>query len=168
VKDFEGVSVRSAQSLHDSICRFLKCFSLCSEIAIVAIIYLDRLVVRSDLSSEGLDGEFCLTDTNVNQALFGCLALATKFYDDKFENHTIFSAIVGCSRQQMRNIMNLILELIDYDLIVREEDYAAYENKLNRMIKDKFKQKGQVCFFSKAERYQEQVRLETARNSKHA
>ncbi len=168
MSDFEGGEVKSEPLLHESIVRFLKCFSLCSEIAIVGIIYLDRLVVRSDMSREGHEGEFCLTSANVHHALFGCLALATKFYNDQFETNTIFSAIIGCTRQKMRNIMNLILELIDFDLIVREEDYAAYENKLNKMIKDKFALKGQVCYFSKAERYHEQARLETERNSKHA
>jgi Cyclin len=119
-----------------------------SEIVVVALIYLDRLVVRS-LKDE--DGEFCLTQTNIRHAINGCLALATKFYNDKYESRTMFSTVAGITRREMRNIMDLILDVIEFDLVVREEDYSMYENKLHCLIKERYKEKGQTAYFSRAE-----------------
>ena len=93
------------------------------EIAVVAIIILDRLLVRCDTA----DQEFNLTPTNVRLALSGCLALAAKFYDDRFEKNTIFSVIFGIGKRQMRQIMDLILFEIEYDLVLREQDFRAYD-----------------------------------------
>lgn len=84
---------------------FLNCFELSPEIVVIAIVYLDRLVVRCDTA----DDDFSLTQHNIKLALYGCLVLAAKFYEDRFENHTIFHAIVGISRKHMRAIMKLIL-----------------------------------------------------------
>ena len=78
--------MQSMQDICEKMNLFIKCFSITPKIVIVAIIYLDRLVVRGG-------EEFCLTKSNIKLALLGCLAIACKFCDDRFESNSIFSAV---------------------------------------------------------------------------
>jgi len=66
---------------------FLNCFEVNTDILIIAMIYLDRLVVRCT------EEDFHLTNSNIKLALFSALVLSIKFYDDRFEKNTIFSAV---------------------------------------------------------------------------
>jgi hypothetical protein len=85
----------------------------------IALIYLDRLLVRSD-------ADFVLTQTNIKRLVFGCLTLATKFFNDSYEKRTVFSIVAETTRDQMWKITDFIIDTLDFDLNVRSEDYDLY------------------------------------------
>jgi len=91
VSILEGEPIRSEQQLAVQINLFLNCFSIDTDLLLIAILYLDKIVVRCD-------DDFYLTPSNIKHAFFGCLVMAAKFYDDRFETNTIFSAIIGIKR----------------------------------------------------------------------
>jgi hypothetical protein len=53
-------------------------------------------------------------------ALNGALALAAKFFEDRFEKDTIFCQMTKIDRKQMKSILNYYLEALDFDLNIRE------------------------------------------------
>ncbi len=70
---------------------------------IIALIYLDRLVLRSSVN------DFELSPSTVKLSLLTALVLAAKFYDDRFEKNTIFSAVAGLSRKKLRKLTSFFL-----------------------------------------------------------
>lgn len=60
--------------------------------------------------------------------------MAAKFYEDKFEKQTIFSAVSGLSRKQFRQVFDLFLDLIDFDLKVEEEDYYEALRSIKALV----------------------------------
>jgi hypothetical protein len=94
---------------------FLTCFSLGIEYLVVALIYMERVIKKNQ--------DLVLTYTNMKNLLYLSLTIAAKFHEDKFEKQTIFSAVSGLTRKQFRQVFDLFLDLIDFDLKVEEEEY---------------------------------------------
>lgn len=127
---FESDEIFTTQRINELINTFLTCFSLDFEYVIVALIYLQRI------TSKNVD--LTLTYTNIKYLLYISLTLAAKFHDDKFEKQTIFSAISGLSRKHFRQIFDLFLDLIDFDLKVDEEEYYSLYTKIKHLVQQKF------------------------------
>jgi hypothetical protein len=53
-----------------------------------------------------------LTENNAKSVLHAALTLATKFHLDKYEKNTIFYAVGGLSKKQMRAMLDTYLDLI--------------------------------------------------------
>jgi hypothetical protein len=98
---------------------------------VIALLYLDRLVVRSD-------DDLKLTDTNIKIIMTACLALAAKFSDDRYEKNTMFCLYAYTNRKVMRSAMSVILNTINFELFVREEDFNNYMNKLEIIMSKKY------------------------------
>ena len=82
--------------------------------------------------------DLILTYTNVKALLYLSLTMAAKFNDDKFEKQTIFSAVSGLNRKQFRQIFDLFLDLIDFDLKVEEAEYYNLLKKIKMLVQQKF------------------------------
>lgn len=65
------------------------------EIVIAALIYIERIIISTSNSIN-------FREDNAKYFLQVALALASKFYEDRFEKGTIFYAIGGLSKAQMR------------------------------------------------------------------
>jgi hypothetical protein len=61
------------------------------EIIVIALIYIQRILSTIH--------HFQLTHENAKGVLLASLCLASKFYHDKFEKHTIFSLVGGISKK---------------------------------------------------------------------
>lgn len=113
-------------------------FSVENEILIAALIYIDRVL---EMNEDWLE----IDDINETGFMLASLALATKFYDDKFERFTKFSTLIGhscrhlekgysrCGHTQevikpfqkrcMRLMQDQFLQLIDFKMLITEEEY---------------------------------------------
>jgi len=80
------------------------------------------------------NSEVALTHANAKNIVLVSLTLAAKFFDDRFEKGTLFSAVGGLSRKHMRRISDLFLDLIEFELNISEEIYNCYMSKLKTMV----------------------------------
>lgn len=84
---------------------FQQCFDVGHEIIIASLIYIERLFSNA-ASNNGIN----LNEDNAKCFVHVALALAAKFYEDRFEKGTIFYAVGGLSKTQMRMMFHYFLE----------------------------------------------------------
>ena len=128
---------------------FMTCFDVGTEILISALIYIDRLLSMNNDSTTGQNSNFVLTDVNAKSLLLAALTLASKFYLDKFEKNTIFYASGGLTKRKMRNLLDTYLDLIDYKLVIQEEEFNGLMSTIKTMIAHKYAQVGQIVILEK-------------------
>jgi hypothetical protein len=138
---FEGEVIYSDIQVYKFISLFMACFEVGPEIVVASLIYIERLLKMN----EG----FLITDNNAKSILHSALTLASKFFIDKFEKNTIFYAVGGLSKRQMRSMLGIYLDLINFNLNIEEEEFNAYMSKLKTMIAYKFAQTGQIVVLEK-------------------
>lgn len=127
---FEGENIYSDIQVYKFISLFMACFEVGPEIVVASLIYIERLLRNNS--------DLVVTETTAKSLLHTALVLASKFYLDKFEKNTIFYAVGGLSKRQMRTMTDTYLDLIDFKLNVDEEEFNAYMSKLKTMIAYKF------------------------------
>lgn len=142
---------------------FQSCFKVDNEILIASLIYTDRIL---EMNQDWL----IIDDINGKGMLLTALALAAKFFLDRFESHTLFHILIGdpyhkrrtenkllqtlapqrqfmfpkSQRRRMRMMQAKYLELIDFRLNICEEEYSAMMSRVKSMIATKFASRGQV------------------------
>ena len=60
----------------------------------------------------------------------GTLLVLTKFYNDVYYSNKDIATVGGVSEEEINRIEEYLLELIDYRLFIREEEYQLYESGL--------------------------------------
>lgn len=108
----------------------MQCFDVGTEIILAALIYIDRLL--------SLNKGLRLTELNAKPLLLSAMALAAKFYLDRFEKNTIFYAAGGLTKRRMRCLLDTFLELTDFRLNVEEEEFESLMSNMKSMIAHKY------------------------------
>lgn len=108
----------------------MQCYEVGTEVVVAALIYIDRLLSRNS--------DLLITEITAKSLLHTALTLATKFLMDRYEKNTIFYAVGGLTKRQMKNMSNYYLDLIDFDLFIPESEYSFYLSKLKTMIAYKY------------------------------
>lgn len=121
--NFNGEVFKSSEQIQSFIHLFLNCYNLNVAVLIVSLIYIDRLVLRCQ-------EEFVLSQNKIKNTLLTALSLASKFLYDNFDSDTMFYAIGGIHKHQMKLLMNLFIDNISFELFVREIDYKLYHKKI--------------------------------------
>jgi hypothetical protein len=83
---------------------FKQCFDVGTEILVAALIYVERM--------QAMNKELCITEDNAKCHLHTSLTLAAKFNTDRFESNTIFYAIGGLTKKEMRRLHHWFLDKI--------------------------------------------------------
>ena len=139
----EKMTHRLVQKLITTI---LNCYKLTSHILLVALVYLDRFLLRSCPVNDPSCGDQCLnfqlTEETCKMAMVTALMLAAKFNTDNLEKKTMFNVVAGADRKQLRTCFDSFLRVLDYDLVVREEDFLTYQTALFNLIRRKYQQTG--------------------------
>lgn len=118
----------------------MACFETGPEIVVAALVYLDRFLAKTELK---------LTETNAKSLLHSALSLAAKFHVDRFEKNTIFYAVGGLSKRQMRNMLDTFLAVLEFRMHIEEEEFNGYMSKLKKVIAKKYYHTGQIVVLEK-------------------
>jgi hypothetical protein len=78
----------------------MTCFEVGPEIVVAALIYIERIHAMNN--GKGV----ILTEDNAKGFLHAALALAAKYHLDRFEKNTIFYAVGGIAKRQMRKMLD--------------------------------------------------------------
>ena len=65
--------------------------------------------------------------------LIASVVVAIKFYDDKFFDNEYYSKVGGVPCVEMNLIEIEILQMLDYDLVVKAEEYEKYMEHIARL-----------------------------------
>jgi len=119
---------------------FVKYFTVDTEIVVAALIYTDRILARNVLH---------ITEQSAVGFLHSALVLASKFFLDRFERHTLFHILINedigrDSRHRMRAMMDQYLDLIAFELNIAEDEYKDMMGRVKHMIAQKYGAKGQI------------------------
>jgi hypothetical protein len=88
------------------------------EVPIIALIYIERLVVRSG---------FGVSSKNWRKVVFIALIIASKIWDDEsFENNNFAKAFPSFSVKSINQIERIFLDFVGYTLYIASGDYARY------------------------------------------
>lgn len=79
---------------------------------VVSLVYIDRLLMKHP--------DIVLTFNNAKGLILTALFLANKFYDDRYENNTLFHAIGSVSKRKLRQMSDAFLDLIEFNLNVQD------------------------------------------------
>jgi len=99
-----------------------------SECIIMTLIYVERLVKVTK-------GRFCIRYDNWRPAVFSCMVLSSKVWDDLSMWNVDFSQISPVFNLQRINELELaVLEALDYEVKVTAGEYAKYYFHIRSMI----------------------------------
>jgi Cyclin len=97
-------------------------YAACSnESFIFALIYIDRLIQRSN---------FLLTELNVHRVVITAVLLAAKFFDDAYYNNAYYAKVGGVMVSEMNGLEVDFLFRINFSLHVTPEVYDKYRAEL--------------------------------------
>ena len=118
---------------------FLYRYEVGIEILVAALIYSERI---SSLS---------FTEKTSKNLLLTALALASMFFQDRFERSTHFftmltqaNSVKYDKRVHMTQMLNAYLEFLDFRLVITEADYSSMMTRIKNLIAKKYAQQGQI------------------------
>ena len=89
-----------------------------NEIPIICLVYLERLIMKTGL---------LLTSENWRRLTLISLCIGSKIWDDDSLENVHFPKVMSdVSLKAINNLEHLILDLLDYDLVVKGSEYAKY------------------------------------------
>lgn len=110
-----GISVR------DYLHRMYR-FACCSnECYVLALVYIDRLIQRSN---------FLLTDLNVHRVVVTAILLAAKFFDDAYYDNAYYARIGGVLVSELNGLEVDFLFRVNFSLRVAPDEFFRYKDEL--------------------------------------
>ncbi len=95
---------------------------------IIALIYIDRICSS---------GSIMITEYNVHRLLFSSILIGIKYNEDQYYDNTYYSQIAGVTTKELGILEAELLEIIDYNLYVKDEEYKKYFEYLTELTKEK-------------------------------
>lgn len=88
------------------------------EVSILCLIYMERFIEKTGIY---------VSEKNWKKLLFMCLVLASKIWDDESYENVHFAQVFSMITLREMNAMELIfLSMIDYEVNIKNSDYAKY------------------------------------------
>ena len=109
-------------SLYDYLIRIQTYGEISDSTLILGLIYIDRVC---DIS------QICLTAYNIHRLLFSAILVAIKYNEDKYYENDYYAQIAGIKNKELKVIEYDFLNLINFELFVKDSVYSKYEKYLS-------------------------------------
>lgn len=134
-------------------------YSGCSvECFILALIYLDRLIVKNP--------GFLVTSHNAHRLVITSIMVAAKFFDDHYFNNTYYGHIGGVSRGEMNVLEVEFLFMVNYNLFVNTEMHQTYSKRLMTHYNSQLKKRASYTISRPINIPKKQISRQPAANKK--
>jgi hypothetical protein len=98
----------------------------------------DNLLILTMMNIDKiLAKELILTDDNVKNVLFTCMAITQKYYEDENFKDKDYSKLVQLNAEELIKMEIEFLSLIDFSLHISEEEFNKYKYKMKDIWKKK-------------------------------
>lgn len=100
-------------------CRYVTSSSkMENEIPIICLVYLERIIMKTGI---------LLTTENWRRLTLICLCIGSKIWDDDSLENVHFPKVMPDVSLRMINLLEkVLLDFLDYDLVVKGSEYAKY------------------------------------------
>ena len=96
----------------------------------------DLLILTMMNIDKILSKQFILNSDNVKNLLFTCMVVTQKYYEDVIFNDKDYSKIGGYKTEELINMEVEFLELLDFSLHIKEEEFIKYKSKMITLWRD--------------------------------
>jgi len=95
----------------------------CSEVCFLfSFIYIDRVLDAHP--------DFVISNLNLHRLVLTCVTVAAKFHDDVYYSNDYYSKVGGIPTCELKAQELQLLQLLQWRLMVTEEDYQRYSQVL--------------------------------------
>ena len=108
-------------SIFEYIERLLKYSKAFNELLIIVLIYLDTICAKHKIN---------LNYYNIHKLFLAAFISAIKFYEDEYYSLNYYAKLGGISKKELINLEYEFLNLMDFQLFVKQELYEKYYNNL--------------------------------------
>ena len=105
---------------------WVKKFEFGEDLLILTMMNIDKILAK----------QFILNSDNVKNILFTCMVVTQKYYEDVIFNDKDYSKIGGYKTEDLINMEVEFLELLDFSLHIKEEEFIKYKSKMITLWKD--------------------------------
>jgi hypothetical protein len=103
--------------------RLVKYLNCDCEIIILALIYVDKLIDRSEIK---------INKYNAHKIILMSIAMASKYIDDNCQTNKYISSIGGISCEEFNKLELKFLNLLNYNLFVYDDIFDNYKRAMLR------------------------------------
>ena len=126
---FNEISPKSATdkyTLTDYFYFWVKKFEFGEDLLILTMMNIDKILSK----------QFILNYDNVKNVLYTCMVVTQKYYEDIIFNDKDYSKIGGYKTEEMINMEIEFLELLDFSLHIKDEEFNKYKAKMINLWKE--------------------------------
>ena len=69
---------------------------------------------------------------NINRLFYTCLMITQKYYEDNSLNNKIYADLVGISCDELLNMEMEYMNLIDFELFIKDEEFTKYKQNISK------------------------------------
>ena len=99
----------------------IKLLKLDENLLILIMMNIDKIISNDN---------FALTYKNINRLFYTCLMITQKYYEDNSWNNKLYADLVGISCDELLDMEMEYMNLINFHLFIRDEDFAKYKQRL--------------------------------------
>mmetsp|Transcript_62048 Transcript_62048/g.108633 ORF Transcript_62048/g.108633 Transcript_62048/m.108633 type:complete len:253 (-) Transcript_62048:26-784(-) len=97
----------------------LRTYFLCSDTCLlVALMYMDRIIKKHP--------HIRVSNLSSHRLFATALVIAVKFNEDKYYSNAYYAKVAGLRLQEVNKLERRFLQLLDWKVIVQQEEYAMY------------------------------------------
>jgi hypothetical protein len=128
-ESFSDISPKSnaeKYTLTDYFYFWVKKFEFGEDLLILTMMNIDKILAK----------QFILNSDNVKNLLYTCMVVTQKYYEDVIFNDKDYSKIGGYKTEELINMEVEFLELLEFSLHIKEEEFIKYKSKMITLWKD--------------------------------
>ena len=110
-------------SIYDYLIRINKYSEIETSTLICSLILIDHISQSSDI---------ILTYYNIHRIIFAAVLASIKYNEDSFYDNKFYAEIAGVKFKELKMIEYTFLELIDFNMFIKTEEYEEYKNYLEK------------------------------------
>lgn len=126
VTDFDKAAVPTFNAIYEQIKAWTSSAKMESEIPVIALIYIEKLMKKAGI---------LINENNWSRITMITLCVASKIWDDdSLENEHFAKVLSGVTLKEISILEKVFLGLIDYEVMVTNQQFAKYSFILSSFI----------------------------------
>ena len=123
--DSENDEIISKMEIDEFIERIVNYLNIDNTLLVLSMMMLDKILANN----------FILTERNVHKVIFICFMETQKFFEDENYKNSDYAKVCGISVNELLLMEVSFMELINYNMFVKEEEYIEYNKSFECLWK---------------------------------
>ena len=121
----ENMEIISKMEIDEFIERIVNYLHIDNTLLVLSMMILDKVLAN----------KFILTENNVHKMIFICFMETQKFYEDENFKNKDYALVCGVSVDELLLMEVSFMELINFNLFIKDEDYQNYYKNFIQLCK---------------------------------